>query len=93
MGHEFFVEVTEVKMFHGYTWNDLGAPCDHECRHFGQSVVAWGPTTATYELAECDECGCRAWVDGRIEQTRHSAPDESKWWRAQIEWRQIGGDR
>jgi hypothetical protein len=49
-------------------------PCPHtDCKHWGQSVIAWGPSLERYELVSCgsvgnpDGCGerCRAWSDGQ----------------------------
>jgi hypothetical protein len=43
-------------------------PCPHtECRHHGQSVVAWGPDFEHYELMVCDDDhpgGCAGWCRG-----------------------------
>ncbi len=90
MGHEFSIDVDDVHLFHGYEWVDLGDPCDHGCDHRATSVIAWGPTVATYELLECDLCGCRAWEDGRYAQLRKVDPDAARWWQEQTSWRQTG---
>jgi hypothetical protein len=35
--------------------------CNHLCFHNQLSIVALGPTIATYEVVECMRCSCRAW--------------------------------
>lgn len=87
MGHEFQIEVDSVEMFAGYEWLDLGERCDHDCPHKSQSVVAWGPDIAHYELNKCDRCGCRAWLDGRYWQERQRDPEKAMFWHGQQEWR------
>lgn len=87
MGAHFSIDVTEVKMFAGAEWWDLGDPCDHGCQHRSRKVQAWGPTVATYELVECTDCGCRAWEDGRYEQERQRASGLHGFWYERIDWR------
>ena len=62
----------EIRWFKGEGPASVVGPCPHDCKHWGQGVIAWGPSLDRYELVECgipgDEgCGaqCRAWVDGR----------------------------
>lgn len=64
----------EIHWFKGEGPAPVIGPCPHtDCRHLGQSVIAWGPTLDRYELVECGIAGdahgcagrCRAWVDGR----------------------------
>lgn len=90
MGAEFQIDVDVLRMFHGYDWWDFGERCDHRCDHLGTSVVGWGPTTATYELYECDGCGCRAWLDGRYWIGRHDGTGRF-WWDAREWFQQIRG--
>lgn len=85
MGAHFQIDVTEIEMFAGYEWLDLGEPCDHDVPHNSQSVIGWGPDVAHYELIEA-ECGCRAWADGRYEQERQRASGLHGFWHQQIEW-------
>lgn len=87
MGHEFQIEVDEVHMFAGETWHDLGEKCDHDCRHLGQTVVAWGPDIQHYELNHCDQCACRSWLDGRHYIERQRDPAAAKFWAEQSVWR------
>ncbi len=87
MGAEFHIEVASVHMFSGHEWFDLGEKCDHDCRHHAQSVIAWGPDAAHYEMSECDRCGCRAWLDGRYYQERQRDPEKAGFWFGQQEWR------
>ncbi len=89
MGHEFNIEVSTVEMFAGEQWIDLVEPCDHRCRHNALSVVAWGPDLAHYELNACDDCGCRAWRDGRYYQHRQTDPAQAQWWLDQQSWREV----
>lgn len=82
MGHEFSIDVDALEMFHGHGWLDLGEPCPHgDCPHNAQSVIGWGPTTATYELVECDLCHCRGWQDGRAEADRDGSPESAAFFR------------
>lgn len=62
----------EIHWFKGETPFPVLGPCQHACQHWGQSVIAWGPSYERYELVECGRPGddgcdarCRAWVDGR----------------------------
>lgn len=62
----------EIRWFSGEGPAPVLGPCEHNCQHWGQGVIAWGPTLDRYELVECgtrddDGCAarCRAWVDGR----------------------------
>ncbi len=87
MGAHFSIDVAEIHMFSGVEWWDLGDRCDHDCRHMGTKVQAWGPTVATYELLECSDCGCRAWQDGRWEQERQRCSGMEGFWHGRIEWR------
>lgn len=90
MGEFFSIDVSDLHMFHGYEWWDLAErpTCDHACEHRARSVIGWGPTTATYELIECDHCGCRAWQDGRYTQERQRASGLHGFWWQQMDWRQ-----
>ena len=67
----------EVKWFKRTGPRPVLGPCPHtECRHQGQSVIAWGPSEDRYELVACgdldpsmdapDDCAshCRAWTNG-----------------------------
>ena len=86
MGAEFHIEVDELKMFHGYDWWPFGDEYVGDCPHNAQSVVAWGPTVAQYELVECDAgCGCRAWIDGRWQQARDRG-EPSGFWAQRVRW-------
>ena len=88
MGAEFQIDVDVLRMFRGYDWWDFGELCDHDCDHLSTSVVGWGPTTATYELYECDGrdgCGCRSWLDGRYYTGRHHGTGRF-WWEETREW-------
>lgn len=87
MGDHFSIDVSDLHMFSGYEWVDLGEPCDHDCPHNGRSVIGWGPTTATYELVKCDGCGCRAWEDGRYVQERQRNSGLHGFWHQQTDWR------
>ena len=87
MGEHFSIDVTALKMFAAYEWRDLGEPCDHDCRHDSISDIGWGPTTATYVLAECNPCGCRAWQDGRYVQERQRHSGLHGFWWQQMDWR------
>ncbi|MFI6819740.1 hypothetical protein ACIBJE_02160 [Micromonospora sp. NPDC050187] len=64
----------EISWFSGEHPVPVLGPCPHaDCRHLGQSVIAWGPSYGRYELVECgirdDATGCagrcRAWSDGQ----------------------------
>lgn len=65
----------EIRWFAGYGPSPVVGPCPHVgCRHHAQSVIAWGPDTQRYELAQCDvaegcDGGCRAWTDGTQRNT------------------------
>jgi hypothetical protein len=91
MGHEFSIDVTELHMFSGYEWLDFGDPCDHDCEHRGQSTIGWGPNLSTYELVKCDDCQCRAWVDGRWQQTRQRG-QSPRFWAERMAWRKVPSD-
>jgi hypothetical protein len=77
--------------FSGYGPSLVVGPCPHgDCKHWGKSVIAWGPDYQRYELVTCDDdegCNgyCRAWSDG---QGRISSP-----W-LQVEWseREVASD-
>ena len=71
----------EIHWFKSYGPLPVIGPCSHvKCQHFGQSVIAWGPSYERYELVACgdidpsaeadDDCAmrCRAWIDetGRV---------------------------
>ncbi len=63
----------EIHWFKGEGPAPVLGPCPHgACKHWGQGVIAWGPSYERYELVECcikDDggCGaeCRAWADGQ----------------------------
>jgi hypothetical protein len=44
-------------------------PYTGDCKHWGQSVIAYGWDLKHYELVECgidgEDCGSRAWSDDR----------------------------
>lgn len=58
----------EIRWFAGKGPSRVVGPCPHDgCPHNAQSVIAWGPDYARYELIQCDaDCAghCRAWTDG-----------------------------
>lgn len=91
MSTPFHIEVDKVKHFHGYDGVlPTDTPCDHDCRHRGQSVIAWGPDVAHYELVACDggdACGCVTWVDGREQQSRDRGEPGAGFWIGRREWR------
>ena len=57
----------DVHWFHGFAPAPVIGPCPHTtCKHFGQTVIAWGPDYERYELVKCDDtdgCNgtCRSW--------------------------------
>lgn len=86
MSAHFSIDVTELHMFSGCDWWELGAPCTHGCEHRSTKVVGWGPNVSTYELEECSDCGCRAWRDGRWTKERQHGGN-SGFWNSLMQWR------
>lgn len=55
------VAPNQIAWFDARPWEEPHTrPCDHDCLHLRQRVVAWGPTMDFYEIVECGHCGCRA---------------------------------
>lgn len=53
----------EVSWFSGYGPLPIIGDCDHtDCLHRGTADIAYGPDFDHYELVECSDCGCRAWI-------------------------------
>lgn len=68
----------QISWFKGHGPLPVLGPCPHtNCQHWGQGVIAWGPSMDRYELVACGsidpadeapgDCAmtCRAWVDGQ----------------------------
>ncbi len=85
MSTPFHIDVDDVHYFHSYDgMMSTDEPCTHSCEHWGQSVIAWGPDVAHYELVACDgggddACGCVTWVDGREQQYRDRGESAAFW--------------
>jgi hypothetical protein len=79
------IEVSEVTWFAGYGHLELGDPCDHDCAHQMQRVIAWGPTKVQYQLVACDDCGCRAWDDYRA----NDGQEHRRFWMERADWRKV----
>lgn len=71
MGEPHLDHPGEWHWFSGYGPAEVIGPCPHTtCKHWGQSVIAYGPDLDHYELVTCDDSDgcrgyCRAWVDGQ----------------------------